>query len=215
MPGTVQAALVAAFAVLPGALYTWAVEQQAGRWGATAADRLQRFVGVSAFFFVCELPALYQFYRSYVANGHIAEGRPLPAWTWLGAAMLVALPVGAGRLVGRAVYDGKPWVRHLTGPSPAPRAWDSLFAAKNRTGWLILRLKDERWVGGLWGESESTQLTSYAAGYPEAQDLLIAYLAEMSADGQLLVDADQRPVLTGVALLVRWDEVAYAQFVPA
>lgn len=68
--------------------------------------------------------------------------------------------------------------------------------------------------GGLWGASDTTGLTSYAAGYPEAQDLLIADLAEMDPDGELLVDGNNRPILTGVSLLVRWDEVTYAKFIP-
>ncbi len=49
MPSTLQALLVAFLAILPGALYTWSFEQQAGRYDATAVDRLQRFLGTSAF----------------------------------------------------------------------------------------------------------------------------------------------------------------------
>jgi len=67
--------------ILPGALYTWSFEQQTGRWGSTAADRAQRFLGASAVFLVAELPVLYGVvYRHFVVTGDIREGRALPAW---------------------------------------------------------------------------------------------------------------------------------------
>jgi len=209
--------LIAAFAVLPGALYTWTFEQQAGRWGATATDRIQRFLGASAIFLVVELPLLYELYRVLVVPRLIQQGKPLPWWSWLAAVGLIAIPIIAGRLIGLAAYRRKRWVAAvLTGPSPAPRAWDDLFATPKLTGWIILRLKNDdenKWVGGLWGESV-TGLKSYAAGYPETQDLLIADLAEMDDNGFFLVGEDGAPSLTGVSLLVRWDEVAYAKFTP-
>ncbi|MDQ3702084.1 MAG: DUF6338 family protein [Chloroflexota bacterium] len=129
--------------------------------------------------------------------------------------MLVVVPLALGRIAGRAAYLRKSWVRILTGPSPAPRAWDDLFASPDLTGWLILKLKDGTWVGGLWGTSASTGQRSYAAGYPESQDLLVADLAEVDADGDMLVGTDGAPILTGISLLFRWGEVAYARFTPA
>lgn len=214
MPNTLQAILVTLLAVLPGALYTWGFEQQAGRWGATAVDRVQRFIGVSAFFLVLELPLIYQFYRSFVVSGDVNKGRPLPAWLWFMPILFVIIPAGIGRFVGRAAYERKSWVTLLTGPSPAPRAWDDLFSGPDMNGWIRLRLKDKTWVAGLWGESAATGLKSYAAGYPEDQDLLISELVEIDADGDLVTGEGNAPIFTNRSLLIRWDEITYAEYIP-
>lgn len=214
MPSTLQAVIVTALAVLPGALYTWSFEQQAGRWGAVAGDRVQRFLGASAFFLVAELPVLYGWvYRTFVVTGDIRAGRPLPFWVWVLPIAFVVVPVGAGQIVGRAAYHRRGWVKILTGPSPAPRAWDALFATAELTGWIRLRLTDDSWVCGLWGPSPNTGLTSYAAGYPEGQDLLIAEVVEADGDGEFLTEHGL-PVLTGRSLLIGWHEVRYAEFIP-
>jgi Family of unknown function (DUF6338) len=214
MPSTLQAVIVTALAVLPGALYTWSFEQHAGRWGVTTGDRIQRFLGVSAFFVVAELPVLYGLvYRKFVVSGDIAHGRPLPIWVWILPIGFIVLPVTAGQVIGRAAGRRSGWARLLTGPSPAPRAWDELFATPDLTGWIRLRLCDGTWVCGLWGPSEATGLRSYASGYPEAQDLLIAEIAETDDDGEFLT-GDGGLVLTGRSLLVGWAAVTYAEFIP-
>jgi hypothetical protein len=214
MPSTFQAILVTLLAVLPGAIYTWGFEQEAGRWGATAVDRVQRFVGVSAFFLVLELSLIYQFYRRFVVTGDVSQGRPLPVWLWFMPVLFVIIPAGIGRFVGRAAYQRKPWVTVITGPSPAPRAWDVLFSGPDMNGWIRLQLKDKSWVAGLWGESATTGLKSYAAGYPEDQDLLVSELVETDAGGNLVTGEDGAPVLTGRSLLIRWDEIVYAEYIP-
>jgi hypothetical protein len=212
MPQTLAAVAITLLAVLPGALYTWAFEQQARRWGANATDRVQRFVGASSVFLVVELPAVYQCYRAFVVSGDIEAGRPLPPLAWALPACLVVGPIVLGRTTGRAAYRRRPWVRLLAGPAPAPRAWDDLFAQADLSGWVILKLNNDEWLAGYWGSSDATGLKSYAAGYPEPQDLLLAETAEIDPDGNLLLGADGQPQTTGVATLVRWDEVIYALF---
>jgi hypothetical protein len=94
MVSTLQALVVLFVAVVPGALYTWSFEQQAGRWGATAGDRVHRFLGASALFLVVELPVLYGVvYRQLVLTRALAEGKALPGWTWLLPAAFVVVPV--------------------------------------------------------------------------------------------------------------------------
>lgn len=215
MPSTLQAILVTLLAVLPGALYTWSFEQQAGRWGATGSDRVQRFLGVSVFFLILELPLIYEFYRRFVVSGDVDQGRPIPAWVWFMPILFVIIPAGIGRFVGRAACERKPWVTLITGPSPAPRAWDDLFSGPDMNGWIRLRLKDKTWVAGLWGESTATGLKSYAAGYPEDQDLLVSELVETDPEGKLVTGEDGDPILAGRSLLIRWDEITYAEYIPA
>jgi hypothetical protein len=45
--------------VLPGALYTWGIERVIGHWGVGLADRLLRFIGISACFHVALAPLNY------------------------------------------------------------------------------------------------------------------------------------------------------------
>jgi hypothetical protein len=142
-------------------------------------------------------------YRKFVVSGDIAGGRPLPIWVWMLPVGFVVLPVTAGQVIGRAASRRRGWARLLTGPSPAPRAWDELFASPGLTGWIRLRLPDGTWVCGLWGPSEATGLRSWASGYPEVQDLLIAELAETDDDGEFLTEGGVL-VLTGRSLLVGW-----------
>lgn len=54
---------------------------------------------------------------------------------------------------------------------------------------------------------------SYAAGFPHDQDLYFVDTCHVTDDGQPAVDDTGDPIRTGVAALVRWDQVAYAQFV--
>ena len=50
MVDTFQALWILLLAFLPGALYVWAFEREAGGWGLGVTDRVLRFVGVSAVF---------------------------------------------------------------------------------------------------------------------------------------------------------------------
>jgi hypothetical protein len=71
-------------------------------------------------------------------------------------------------------------------------------------GWVLLRLKSGRWVGGEFGAS------SFAAGYPEPVDIFIAKEFEVDQDAEDFVrNPDGDPVERGWGLLVRWDEVEY------
>ncbi len=215
MASTLQTLVFTALAILPGALYTWTFEQRVGLWGATAVDRAQRLFGASAFFLVFELPLLYYLiYRKVIVTGDIRTGRDVPWWIWLAPAIYVLLPVLIGYLVGQAARARKPWTRVLTGPAPAPRAWDHLFAKADLFGFVRLRLKDGSWILGSWGRAEKLGLDSYASGYPEIQDLFISDVVESDDDGKFILDKNGKADHTGRSLLLRWDEIAYAEFIP-
>jgi len=174
-----------------------------------------RFAGASALFASLTLPLFYLGYRKLIVTHRLAEGQAVPWWVWLFPPAYVILPWLLGWMVGSAVRKRRPWVEVLTGPAPSPRAWDHLFTTPELNGWLLLRLKDNTWIAGFWGAEDTeggTALRSYASGYPESQEFYFSDTGEVTADGEVDVDADGRPVPTGLGVLVRWDEVAYAYF---
>ncbi len=214
MVETFQALGVLVLAFLPGALYVWAFEREAGGWGLGLTDRLLRFVGASAVFHALAAPLTYIAYRHFVVTGHLAHGEALPLWLWIVPVLYVAIPTTAGWLTGSATSAGKPWTRYVAGRSPAPRAWDHLFARPDLNGWIRLRLKNDEWILGAWATSTTSQLRSYAAGYPNAQDLYLVETAECEArTGRFVLDRDGRPLLRGVGVLVRWEDVLYLEFI--
>jgi hypothetical protein len=226
MPSTEQALAIFLLAVLPGALYTWAFEREAGKWGIGAVDRILRFIAASAAFqlvYAVALQALdasvtYQtlLFRT-ASDAPVAEQlRAIEAWRFLAAAATyVALPLLAGTAAAyverrRAESASRRWLaRIVNGRAPAPRAWDHLFAPRPG-GVLRARLKGSgAWVGGLFGE------LSYAAGYPEApQDIYVERAYEMADDGEFLYDGDDYIEL-GSGLLVRWEEIEFLEFFAA
>jgi hypothetical protein len=122
-------------------------------------------------------------------------------------------------VVGRAARNRKTWSRFFTGPSPAPRGWDALFRSPTLTGWLRLRLKDGTWIVGVWEDPEDddgARPGSYAAGYPHTQDLYMVDTCEAEpTTGVILTDAAGNPLRRGIAVLVNWDQVEYAEFIDA
>jgi hypothetical protein len=80
MPTTFQGALAIAIALLPGALYTWAFERIAGRWGIGLSDRLLRFVGASAMLHALVAPLTYWLWSSQWRTQ--AAGQSVSWWLW-------------------------------------------------------------------------------------------------------------------------------------
>jgi uncharacterized protein DUF6338 len=211
---TFQALWILLLAFLPGALYVWAFEREAGGWGLGVTDRLLRFVGASAVFHALAAPLTYIAFQHYVVTGRLAHGRALPLWLWLVPLIYVAVPTVAGSVIGSATADGRRWTRYVAGRSPAPRAWDHLFSAHDLTGWVRLKMKDDAWIVGAYAQSDNRRLRSYAAGYPSAQDLYLVETVECEpATGAFVVDADDKPIPRGMGVLVRWDEVMYLEFI--
>lgn len=211
MPDTFQAVAVVAVALLPGALYVWAFERQAGRWGIGLSDRLLRFVGGSALFQATAAPLMYWMWTDQVPN---AQARtPLSWWLWLLVVAYVTTPTLLGTVVGRGVRAERRWTALFTGPDPAPRAWDHLFGQK-ADGWVRLRMKSGVWLGGAYADANGRR--SYAAGYPEPQDLFLAAAVELDQDtGEFAVDEDGNVPLLEGGILVRWEEVEHLEFIDA
>lgn len=208
MPDTFQALAVVAVALLPGALYTWGFERMVGNWGVSLSDRVLRFVGVSAFFQVLWAPVSVAVWRDLVVTGDAARG-DLPGWTWLAAALYVGLPFSVGSLVGTGTKKRWDWAKLFTGLSPAPRAWDHLFSSEP-DGWIRLRLKDGTWLGGAFTRGEAGELGSYAAGYPDPQDLYLARAVDVDPEsGEFLFDGNDRVRMKGSGILIGWEQMEY------
>ncbi|MFP3899882.1 MAG: DUF6338 family protein [Acidimicrobiia bacterium] len=211
MPDTFHAVAVLVVALLPGALYVWAFERQAGRWGVGLSDRLLRFVGGSALFHAAVAPLTYWLWADQWDEVRSAE--PIGWWLWPLLLAYVALPAAGGTVVGRGVRSEKAWTTLFTGPDPAPRAWDHLFGQK-ADGWVRLHMKSGVWLGGAYADANGRR--SYAAGYPEPQDLFLAAAVELDPEtGEFAVDDDGNVALLGGGILVRWEEVEHLEFIDA
>lgn len=209
MPQSLQAAAVIVVALLPGALYVWSFERQAGRYGIGLSDRVLRFVGGSAVFLAVFAVPLYFLYANYGAS--IVAGKPVPLPLGFLPLVYVLVPIAAGTLVGYGLKDGWTWAHKITGPDPAPRAWDYLFQ-HNVDGWIRCKLKSGVWLAGAYAHANGRR--SYAAGYPEPQDLyLAASVVVDEASGEFLLDDEGRPQVGVGGLLVRWEEVEYLEFI--
>lgn len=111
-------------------------------------------------------------------------------------------PILPGSVVGHATRARRPWARFFTGPDPAPRAWDYLFGVRP-DGWIRLRLKSGVWLGGAFA-TRPDGTRSYAAGYPEDQDLFLAEAVGVDPEtGSFVLDESGTPVSRGSSILVR------------
>lgn len=212
MVGTFQALAVLLLALLPGALYVWSFEREAGGWGLGITDRLLRFIGASAVFHAVFAPLTYIGYRDFVTTGRLAHGTA-PLWLWPITIAYVAVPTVAGFRVGSATVAGKPWTRYIVGRAPAPRAWDHLFSRHNLAGWIRLKLKTGDWIVGAYGRSGGSK-RSYAAGYPDTQDLYLVETVECEREtGKFVLDPDGKLKRREAGVLIRWEDVLYLEFI--
>jgi hypothetical protein len=220
MPSTFQALAVALLALLPGALYELAREQRSGRWGLRGTDQLFRLLAFSVVIQVVIAPLTYWLYAHYVITGHFRQGRLVSGWMWVLLFAYLVVPFALGRFTAlghryRSLRSLSKWQRLIvwvvnlyTDAAPAPRAWDYLFGDRSRKGWIILHLNDGSRIGGAWN-------SSYAAGYPDEQDLYLAKQVELTTDGRFQLGGDGLPQSLQKSLLIRWNEVRYLDFYDA
>ncbi len=75
-------------------------------------------------------------------------------------------------------------------------------------------MKSGIWLAGAFANANDRK--SYAAGYPEPQDLYLAAAVAVDPDtGEFALGEDGEVELLSGGLLVRWDEVEYLEFIDA
>ena len=195
-PDSLQALGILLVAVLPGAVYTWAFEREAGLYGVTLADRVLRFVaGSIVMHLILAWPEYLVFRLAIDHAGRIRTGQF--AVLWLGLILLSAIPAAAGTILGelyatrtsRLGWRGlRRWLsanserrllRILLGRDPAPRAWDDLFSEQLQC-YLRVRTTGDAWLAGKFAGD------SYAAGYPNEPDLLLEEAYEIDQQSGIL-----------------------------
>jgi hypothetical protein len=212
VPTTLAALGVAILAVLPGAAYTFAFESRVGAFKARAPDRIFRFLAASAAFHALFAGLTYQIYRTEVLTGRVVDGKISPWVIEAGALVYVFSPFFVGLFVGSEYRKGSPWIAKIAG-SWLPRSWDYVFASKN-IAYVRLKLKSGPWIGGTYAHVEG-YLGAYASGYGEDQDLYLSPSVKVDPDtGEFELDEDEQPIPDGGSILVRWEEIEYAQFIP-
>jgi len=87
--------------------------------------------------------------------------------------------------------------------SPIPTAWDKAFR-RRKGGWVIVHLKDDRRIGGLYGTS------SYASSYPQKETLYLQQEWKLDEQGRL-----DEPVEGTDGILVMSDQILTVEFFAA
>ena len=217
---TVQALLVVAVFVLPGALFEWAYERVGGAWNVDLSDRVIRFVGTSALLHALAFPASFAMWMFVIRPGP-PEGRGVLAgagWVclmWISLLAGVAAPTLLGATLGRHTKEERGYVRHLVGQTPAPRAWDHLFH-RDVAGWVRIKLKSGPFVAGLFSrDSPDPERRSYAAGFPNPTDIYLSYRVEVDAEtGDFKRGDDGNLVRIDSGLLIRQEDIEVLEFFP-
>lgn len=224
MPDSLQGLAVFVLGLLPGAIYVWAFEREVGSWGPGAADRVFRFIGVSALFQILFFPLFFWVWASkFRALTELPWQEGLHEvivvsgawWIFLISLVYLGLPLGVGVLAATAVTRARRrtsglWpvlARVLAGRDPAPLAWDYLFSARS-SGLIRLELTTGERIGGIFSSG------SYASGYPEKpQDVYLERgLLVDPETGQFSRDKDGNYKDLGAGILVRWDNVKVLEF---
>ncbi|GIG40738.1 DUF6338 family protein [Cellulomonas phragmiteti] len=209
---TVEALAVTLVAVLPGAVYTFAVERWTGAFGVSLSDRLVRFTAASAVFVAVFSGPAYILYQELVLTQRLATGDVHPLLLEGIALAYVLIPAGAGALVGWGRRCGWRWASAVVGEAPEPRAWDYLWR-HGRQGLVRAKTVSGAWLGGMYGTLDDGT-RSYAAGYPEEQDLYLAQQLQVDPlTGEWKTDSAGRPLSAGpTGLLLRWDQIEFIEF---
>jgi hypothetical protein len=226
VPDSFEALAVIFFAVLPGAIFVYAVERQVGAWGVKASDRVLRFVVLSAAFYVLWLPYGYILYRSYILNHDLLDRGHFPFWHWVVLtihyvgvlAYFGVLPWVLGTICGRQIKKGNEVVGEMFGHTMRPpRAFDYLFRDDKLAGYvrmLVLLPDKASWVAGCFTD-EGNGRRAYVSGYPEnPPDIYLPIRLRCDATtGAFLRDTQGQLIADNIGVLVSGEKIAYLEFI--
>jgi uncharacterized protein DUF6338 len=163
--------------LVPGLNATWFLERLRGPNRLRGTERLLRALSLSLLIYVSASPWL-------VGLGQrVLDLRPVSPWELiLGGFVLVFIAPLLLALVA-ALLGGSSKAKWLLGLvatiDPIPRAWDFAFKAE-RPFFVRIKLRDGERVGGVFGED------SFAAAYPEPQDVFLEEVWRLSRDGSFV-----------------------------
>jgi hypothetical protein len=218
IPSTVVELGLVLLAVLPGAIYTWTYEREAGSFGVSFADRTLRFLAVSVLGHLVLGWPEFLIYRHTFAHQTGSLDAASFAAIWIDVVLLVVIPGSLGTILGglyaTRTSRGVTWprirrrlggaedrlLRVLLGRDPAPRAWDDLFAARPSV-YLRVRTTDGIALAGRFANR------SYAGGYPNDPDLLIE-------DAYSLTDNGDLNEALGYAYYIAAGQIAWLEIIP-
>lgn len=211
MPQTLEALLIIAIAIVPGAAYRLSFEGVVGPWGTTLSDRVVRFLVYSAIFHaVLSLP-LYIIWHTVVIDGdlHSPEVPQSPALALIPIGY-VLLPGVFGLVHGLLAKNNRGVLQ-----DPHPTAREYLFGYERR-GWVRVKLTDGSWIAGFYGLSSATGLKGYASSYAESDaDILLSEIVNVYADsGEWRVDSDGALSISSSAILIPWRQISHLEFEP-
>jgi hypothetical protein len=194
LPTSLAALIIAVLFLLPGAVYTWSFEREAGNFGVKLADRTFRFVTFSMIFHIILGWAEYFVFR--VVGPFNGIGVAQFAAIWGSTVFNVGVPAAIGTTLG-GLYatrnDRTQWrnirkfisgeaerklLRLTLGKDPAPRAWDHFFSERPAC-FLRIRTVDGEAIAGMYADR------SYAGAFPHDCDLLLEETWSQDEDGQL------------------------------
>jgi len=208
VPETVQALAIAVVVVLPGALGVWGYERRVGKWSIGSPDRVIRFIASSAAFHAALAPLTYWLWRHYIHSGRLERHDTLPAFLWVALLLYLAMLYAVGRIAGWAA-TGDPRLGRLGQTSPVPLSWDYFFAT-NPNGWMRIRLKSGRWIGGAFAPG------SYASAIPKPPISTLSLSPRWNQEsGNFLLNEAGGLVRREGTLFVNGTEIAYFEFVKA
>jgi hypothetical protein len=221
VPDSFEALSVLVVALVPGALFVYALERQTGAWGSKASDRLLRFIVISLVFEIVAIPISYGLWRTYTfPTPFFSESHPFPWKLYDFTILYLAIPLIVGWIVGIG-YDRRwLWVERMFRQQlAAPRAWDHLFS-RRPVGYvrMLLKVDPPTWVAGGF-VARSRWDRAWVGNFPEAPDIYCPIRLECDPDtGEFIkyVTPDQRGVrkvrrLPG-SLLVDGATIAYLEF---
>jgi hypothetical protein len=163
--------------LVPGLNATWFLERLRGPNRLKGTERLLRALSLSLLIYAGASPWLVGMGRRLDALETVSPWEPIVGGVVLIflAPLLLAL---VAALLGRS--SKAKWLLGLVATiDPTPRAWDFAFKAE-RPFFVRIKLRDGERVGGVFGED------SFAAAYPEPQDVFLEEVWRLSRDGSFV-----------------------------